>query len=567
MSNLLQKASIITTPTAYDTGKILSVKPVQYYGPELVTNGDFQNNVDSWSNGNSGVNTWVNGHLVCTGTGSDYAAAKQIIQAVANKKYLITAQIARVSGSFQVGIEINDNNGSGWEIIGSKTTSSEFVTVSEIITTNTGTTQLDLRATIFNISVDNTNSLKLDNVSVKEVINADFDFTRNSSATRVGSNGLIQDVASNLPRIDYTGGVGSWKFEPQRTNLVTYSEDFSQSYWSKTRATITSNQIISPDGTLNADLLTATDTSENYCQQNVSSTVSGSKQTASFFVKKGTSDFCHILLWDVSNDGARQWFDLTNGFKGSSTSFGSGISVDSSQMINYGNGWYKCIVVFNNSNTTVRIRISASNYDGNTTSSVGKTIYIYGAQLEVGSYPTSYIVSNSGSATTRLADVANNAGSSDLISSTEGVLYAEISALADDGTSRRISISDGSTSNRVSIEIDETADILKLFIDGNVLQVGNIELTNFTKICGKYKANDYALWVNGFKLDTLTTSSNVPSGLDRLNFDGGNLSNDFYGNTKCVAVFKEALTDLELECLVSWMSFSDLGINFGYTVE
>ena len=76
MSNLLQKASIITTPTAYDTGKILSVKPVQYYGPELVTNGDFQNNVDSWSNGNSGVNTWVNGHLVCTGTGSDYAAAK-----------------------------------------------------------------------------------------------------------------------------------------------------------------------------------------------------------------------------------------------------------------------------------------------------------------------------------------------------------------------------------------------------------------------------------------------------------------------------------------------------------
>ena len=48
MSNLLQKASIITTPTAYDTGKILSVKPVQYYGPELVTNGDFATDSD-WS--------------------------------------------------------------------------------------------------------------------------------------------------------------------------------------------------------------------------------------------------------------------------------------------------------------------------------------------------------------------------------------------------------------------------------------------------------------------------------------------------------------------------------------
>jgi hypothetical protein len=394
-----------------------------------------------------------------------------------------------------------------------------------------------------------------------------FNYTGAGKGTRVNKEGLIEVVENDRPRIDYLDSEdGVFLLEKSATNLVTYSEDFSQSYWSKVRSTITSNQIISPDGTLNADLLTATDTSENYCQQNVSSTVSGSKQTASFFVKKGTSDFCHILLWDVSNDGVRQWFDLTNGIKGSSTSFGSGISVDSSQMINYGNGWYKCIVVFNNSNTNVRIRISASNYNEGTTSSVGKTIYIYGAQLESG-YPSSYIPTQ-GSIQTRVQETANGSGNSEVFNDSEGVLFLDISALANDGTSRRISISDGGISNRVSIEIDETADRLKLFIDGNSLQVDNIELTNFTKICGKYKANDYALWVNGFKSAALTTSSNVPSGLDRLNFDGGDLSNDFYGSTKEIAYYDTSLTDLELETLTSyrnWLSMvKELNLNVIY---
>ena len=144
---------------------------------------------------------------------------------------------------------------------------------------------------------------------------------------------------------------------------------------------------------------------------------------------------------------------------------------------------------------------------------------------------------------------------------------ADISALADDGTSRRISISDGSTSNRVSIEIDETADRLKLFIDSNSLQVDNIGLTNFTKICAKYKANDYSLWVNGFELATLTSSSNVPSGLDRLNFDDGAGSSDFYGSTKQLQYFDSALNDSDLETLTSWTSFTDLANGQTYSIK
>ncbi len=544
MSNLLQKASIITTPTAYDTGKILSVKPVQYYGPELVTNGDFQNNVDSWSNGNSGVNTWVNGHLVCTGTGSDYAAAKQIIQAVANKKYLITAQIARVSGSFQVGIEINDNNGSGWEIIGSKTTSSEFVTVSEIITTNTGTTQLDLRATIFNISVDNTNSLKLDNVSVKEVINADFDFTRNSSATRVGSNGLIQDVASNIPRIDYTGGVGSWKFEPQSTNQLLSSNNLT-SNWSLVDVNAEYG-FLSPDGTNNASKLTATGTDPYafaYSQNITSQDYTGSAYIKGIGSSIGQTGKIWIIIDNVYF--LQRVFTITGDWQRVSITEQLGVTVS--------NFLY------------MRLDLPDSN------PVIGEQVLVWGAQLENLLYPTS-IIPTSGSATTRLADAANNAGSSDLINSTEGVLYAEISALADDSTNRQMTLSDGTNTNRLVLKYDNQSNIIQSFnrvggVESAFLSATILDITLFSKCLVKYKENDYQLWINGYKLDTDTNSTVWPSSTlndFKINEGGGA---DFFGNVKSLSVFKEALTDLELECLVSWMSFSDLGINFGYTVE
>ena len=59
-----------------------------------------------------------------------------------------------------------------------------------------------------------------------------------------------------------------------------------------------------------------------------------------------------------------------------------------------------------------------------------------------------------------------------------------------------------------------------------------------------------SIWLNGSEVVTDTTG-NMPVSLDRLNFDGGNLSNDFYGKTKSVAVYKEALTDAELTCLTT----------------
>ncbi len=202
----------------------------------------------------------------------------------------------------------------------------------------------------------------------------------------------------------------------------------------------------------------------------------------------------------------------------------------------------------------IRIGLGCSqNEDG------GKSLAWAIPQLEQGSYPTSYIPTQ-GSAVTRVAETANGSGNSEVFNDSEGVLFADISALANDGTSKRLTLSDGSISNRISLEFDEAANVLKVFsvtTGITVLQYTAQDLTLFNKISVKYKLNDFALWLNGFEVDT-NNSVLTPSGLDRLNFDGGDLNNDFYGKTKEIAYYDTVLTDAELEYMTSYRSLSEL---------
>jgi hypothetical protein len=549
--NLLEKAKVITTPTAYSDGKLHSVKPEIVLGPELVTNGDFATDSD-WAKGTGW--TISGGTANCDGTNSSILRQNNLIPL--NTKVKVSFTVTNyTSGSIIVkfaptsySVSLSGNG------------------IYTVITDGDNTVNGDLQL------LSNSFIGSIDNVSVKEDISADFDFTRGSSATRVNEAGLIESVAANLPRINYENGIGHLLLEPQRTNLITYSESFSNAYWSKTRCTINQNSIISPSGLLNASLLTATDTSENYIQSDVSTAVSGTKQVISCFVKKGTSDFTHLLLWDTSANGARQWFDLENGIIGTSTSFGSGISVDSASIEEYVNGWYRCIVVFNNSITPVRFRISASNGDGDFNSSIGKTIYIWGYQLEVGSYPTSYIPT-SGSATTRLAETCTNAGNSDIIPSDEGVLYAEIAALANDGTFRLIGVSDGTSTNRIYVGYKNLSNQIQCAVsvggvDQSLMFDTISDVQSFVKVAIKYKTNDFALWINGVEVLTDTSGITFPANtLNTATFSSGAGSSIFYGKTRMVAVFPYLSND-ELECLTGegYGSFEAMALANNYTI-
>ena len=396
----------------------------------------------------------------------------------------------------------------------------------------------------------------------------DFAFTRAGSATRINSQGLIETVASGVSRLNYplidgvVNGCPSHLLEPQRSNLLPYSEDFSDAGWTKTDSNITENTTTSPNGTLTADsLIENTSTSVHRAFKTLA--VTGT-HTYSFYVKANGRQWIAIGAGNTSSFGALAYFDIENGVLGT-------VSVGSANIENAGNGWYRCSVtgVGNGGGTSFNIWLANANnsisYLGDGTSG----IYIWGAQLEAGSYPTSYIPTN-GSAVTRSAETANGAGDASTFNDSEGVLFAEISAL-DNSTVERIAISDGSNDNRVYFTKTGIANELRFaIVDGSISQASITKVVNdntsMHKIAGKYKANDVAFWINGFEVGT-DTNATMPSGLDELAFDSGSGSLDFYGNTKQIQYYDSALTDSELETLTSWVSFTDMANGQQFTIE
>lgn len=391
----------------------------------------------------------------------------------------------------------------------------------------------------------------------------DFDFARASAATRINKYGLIETVASGQSRLNYplidgvVNGCPHHILEPARTNLFTYSEDFSNVAWTKTRTTAAANSTTSPNGGVNASLITATESTAGYVFDGATLT-QGLKYFVSVFFKQGSYGG-NVVISDFTESGVVT-FNLTT-----KTIITSGIASDASYE-DYGNGWFRVMASITPTISTGNHNIVFGNFGG-----VGNSIYIWGAQLEAGSYPTSYIVSNSGSATTRVAETANNSGDASTFNDSEGVLMAEISALANDGTNRVLGISDNSASDRVIIYFSSTSNQIALFISSlgisqTLITYNLTDVTTLNKVAAKYKLNDIGFWVNGFEVG-IDTLASMPVGLLDLSFDNGTGTEPFYGSTKQIQYFDSALNDSELETLTSWTSFSEMATSQLYSIQ
>ena len=368
------------------------------------------------------------------------------------------------------------------------------------------------------------------------------------SGATTGKAGVLID----LPRINYdaNGENGALLLEPSRQQLIQYSEYISG--WTASGLTISENQTTSPEGVQNAAKLALPSGSAIKRIALGSMPTTAVARSYSFFVK--SDDIAAIQLLHSGDLQGYARFDISSGVVGSKG------SKTTSDIEDYGNGWYRCTANFDATNSfgsTIYLYINDSGTGGygGSTSEQGD-LFVWGGQYEAGSYATSYIpnMGESGGVT-RAADSCNGGGSAESINSTEGVLYAEISALADDGTYRIFSINDGTTNERVYIQYTNASNAIAVVVKNGGTTQANIshsltDETQNTKVAFRYKANDFAFYVNGSQIGT-DTSGSTPVGLNNFSFDQGNGANPFYGNVKQVAVFNEALSDSELATLTT----------------
>lgn len=354
----------------------------------------------------------------------------------------------------------------------------------------------------------------------------DLTFTRASTATRVNSSGLIEDVASNVPRIDYTGGgCGKLLLEPQRTNLLTYSEDIDNAAWSKTNCTVSSNAETSPDGATTADKIIPNNGVDisgqaSYVRRLFSTSI-GVSYKISFYAKSAGYDT--LFLFTNIGGNITVTYNLSSNWQRYELS------------VRVGDGTTK-VVDFGARDASV-----ANGTDG---------VLLWGVQIEQGSYPTSYIPT-SGAAVTRVVDSSITTAFSSIIGQTEGVLFLDITLTRESYDSTRVmQIDTGSDSNRIQIAI-LGSNISLAIVDGGVVQAlfNSTIVSGINKLALAYKNNDAVGYHNGTQLGTDTICT-IPSCSNLiLGYRPGSASLGDFVNA--ILLYKQRLSNSQLETLTT----------------
>ena len=377
------------------------------------------------------------------------------------------------------------------------------------------------------------------------VSGADFTVSRNTTATRVNSSGLIQSVASGVPRIDWLGqSCPALLVEASGQNLCLQSEAFDNASWSKTDITVTTGStsaFTAPDGTTNADLFTSTASGGSFLAQTI--TIASGAATFSVFAKAGNHGIFRI--GNVSSAARAAWFDLNAGAVIGTVNGGT------ASIQNYGSGWYRCIFTASSVVSGGFTFIIAISDAANGTASVsGATMYAWGAQLETGSIATTYIPTTTGSAT-RNADVCTVSNVSGYIGQTEGTLYAEVLDV-DILDNPIFSIDDGSNNNRIVIYRTPTTGLWNIFSASNgvnTLGSGTVSSNN-GKLALAYSSSGIILYRNGVQVATSSGALPLSFSAIRLN---GRVTNDLYSTKRlrAAAIYTTRLTNDQLANLTA----------------
>jgi len=369
-------------------------------------------------------------------------------------------------------------------------------------------------------------------------------FTRASGGSYVGADGLIKYAGVNEARFDHdpeTGESLGLLVEESRTNLLRRSEEF-ETAWIPTNVTISADAIIAPNGTLTADKLV--ETIDNGVHATSQGTVtSGLAYVFSVYAKAGERTRMQISGLGAEGQGFFTDYNLSTGIVSSAP--------PGSQMIAVGNGWYRCTLVITASATVgVVIRIRDASGNNIYTGDVTKGIYLWGAQLEQGSFPTSYIPTE-GSTRTRAADIASITGKnfSEWYRQGEGSFFC--STFAPKGI---VLFGTGDTFGNT--QYVTVASSFYVTIRSGGVSVASlaapVSTTALTNIAHGYAANNFAAVSNGGATSTDTTGA-VPLAQVRLKlgssaWNTGGLNN-LNGPIRRLTYYPKRLSNSQLQAL------------------
>ena len=219
-------------------------------------------------------------------------------------------------------------------------------------------------------------------------------YSRASSATFINRrvDGCTGDYEYFVDT-DYVGSV---------TNLLTYSEQFDNAAWTKTRASITANNIVDPDGNRTAEKLVEDSTASNthYVEQGTITVTTATDYTFSVYAKAGTRKFIRLRETDGITGGA--YFNLESGAIGSIAGTGDPLPA----IEHVGDGWYRCSLTFTSSGTSSTPRVLLAESDGGEsyTGDGESYVYIWGAQLTESAKPLPYVQTTTASASNTFSE-------------------------------------------------------------------------------------------------------------------------------------------------------------------
>lgn len=364
-------------------------------------------------------------------------------------------------------------------------------------------------------------------------------FTRASTATFVGSDGLIQSAAINDPRFDHNPVTLVCKgllIEESRTNLCLRSEEFESTTWAKssiivTAPVVTANQANSPSGVLSADRI-------------VFPAVSGagaySLVTQFFSQSAGVVYNASIYLRGLVG-GEKVWWAWTP----------NGVTYVRKECV-LTTSWQRFDFTYTSiaGNNFIQLGVDLRDLSQSTQSS--QTIFAWGGQLEVGSFPTSYIPTTTASVV-RSADVCSITGSNftGFYNQSEGTMFAN--AFTPASGDRTVLAADDNTANEmIRLRTEGTNPFFKVTDGGSevvAIDAGTVTANTAFKLIGAYKVNDFASSINGGSAVTDTTGT-IPT-VDRMRIGAGQGGNTMCGCISAIRYFKKRLPDTKLQSLTT----------------